>query len=274
MKLKLSNLIFYSILLIIAMIFLTPIFYSIVTSFKTENEIFSKVFTIFPRNATSRNYEYIFERGTQYLTYYKNSIIITLGGVILTTILSSIGGYAFARLPFKGRGTIIIFMLFIITFPLAVLLVPIYIMEYNLNILNTNLGLILPNVAALLPFTTFIMRGIFRSIPKELEDSAEIDGCSVFMTWLRIMLPLARNGIIITIIYSFYMIWGEYTLAVTLATEASAMPLSVALTLLRGEGWNYGVLGAVIVLASIPPIIIFLAFQKYLVTGLTSGAIK
>jgi len=197
-----------------------------------------------------------------------------LGGVILTTILSSIGGYAFARLPFKGRDTIIIFMLFIITFPLAVLLVPIYIMEYNLNILNTNLGLILPNVAALLPFTTFIMRGIFRSIPKELEDSAEIDGCSVFMTWLRVMLPLARNGIIITIIYSFYMIWGEYTLAVTLATQASAMPLSVALTLLRGEGWNYGVLGAVIVLASIPPIIIFLAFQKYLVSGLTSGAIK
>ena len=271
---KVTNIIVYSLLLVVAIVFLLPIFYSLLTSFKTEQEIFSKTFTFFPHNPSLINYDYVFERGVQYLTYYKNSLIITVVGVILTTVLSSVGGYAFARLPFKGRELILVFMLFIITFPLAVLLIPIYIMEFKLNILNTNIGLILPNVASLLPFATFIMRGMFRSIPKELEDSAEIDGCSVFMTWFRVMLPLARNGIIIIIVYSFYMIWGEYTLAVTLATQEQAMPLSVALTLLRGEGWNFGVLGAIIILSIIPPIAIFLAFQKYLSSGIIRGAIK
>lgn len=271
---KVSRLVFYSLLMIISVFFLVPIIYSLLTSFKTEQEIFSKLITLLPRNPTLASYKYIFQRGAVYINWFKNSTVITVVGVILTTILSSTAGYAFARLPFKGRELMMVFILFIITFPVAVLLIPIYIMSYELDILNTNLGLILPNVASLLPFTIFIMRGAFKLIPQEIEDSAEIDGCSVFMTWLKVMLPIANNGIIIVIIYSFYVIWGEYIFAVTLATQESAMPLSVALTLLKGEGWNYGVLGAAIILSIIPPIIIFLAFQKYLVSGIIKGAIK
>jgi len=262
------------ILLIIAVIMAIPVIYALVTSFKTEQEIIGSAPSFFPRKFTLQNYSYIFERKETYLRYYWNSIIITVFSVLLNTTLATMMGYAFARLPYKGRELILGFILFIITFPIAVLLIPIYIMEYELDMLNRHIGLILPNVTMILPFSVFIMRGIFKSIPLELEQSAEIDGAGVFATWWKIMLPIGKNAVAITIIYGFYNIWGEYILAKTLATEAKAMPLTVGLTLLKGEGWNYGILGAVIFLAILPPVLIFMFFQRQLVEGLTQGALK
>lgn len=273
-KRKYTNALLGFILLIISLSMAIPVLYAVVTSFKFENEIIGSSPTFFPRKFTLTNYQYIFDHKDVYLRYYYNSIIITIFSVLINTVLATMMGYAFARLAFKGRDTILGFILFIITFPLAVLLIPIYIMEYEAGLLNTHLGLILPNVTTILPFSVFIMRGIFKSIPIELEQSAEIDGASVFQTWWKVMLPIGINGVSITIIYGFYNIWGEYILAKTLATKASAMPLTVGLTLLKGEGWNYGILGAVIFLAILPPIIIFVIFQKQLVEGLTRGALK
>ncbi|OUM93671.1 MAG: hypothetical protein A9Z00_11570 [Thermobacillus sp. ZCTH02-B1] len=161
-----------------------------------------------------------------------------------------------------------------ITIPLAVFLVPIYLMEDAWGILNTNLGLILPNVAVVLPFAIFIMRANYIGIPKELEEAALIDGCGIFRTWWNIMLPLVKNGSVIVIIHAFYNIWGEYTLAKSLATKPDAMPLTVGLTLFKGEVWAFGMLSSVIVLSMLPPIIIFLIFQKQLIEGISQGAVK
>jgi len=269
-----SHIILAIILTIISLSMVLPIVYSIVTSFKFETEIIGSTPSFFPRKATLVNYKYVLERRTTYLRYYYNSISTTFFSVIINTLLSTMMGYAFARLPFRGRDLMLGFILFIIAFPLAVLLIPIYIMEYELGLINTRLGLILPYVTTILPFSVFIMRGIFRSIPIELEQSAEIDGANVFQTWWKIMLPIGINGLSITIIYGFYNIWGEYILSKTLATASHAMPLSVGLILLRGEGWSYGILGAVIFLAILPPVIIFIIFQKQLVEGLTRGALK
>lgn len=271
---SLSHVIIIALLICISLLSITPIVYAIVTSFKLEKDIIGPNPTFFPRRISFINYQYLFERRTVYLRYYYNSTVITVAGVLITTVLSTMGGYAFARLPYKGRDLIMGFILFIVTFPLAVLLIPIYIMEYETGLLNSNLGLILPNVTTVLPFSIFVMRGIFRSIPQELEQSAEIDGAGIFGTWWRIMLPIGLNGISIVIIFSFYNIWGEYILARTLATQTTAMPLTVGLTLLRGEGWSYGILGSVIFLALLPPVLIFMVFQKQLVEGITKGALK
>lgn len=271
---SLSHVIIIALLICISLLSITPIVYAIVTSFKLEKDIIGPNPTFFPRRISFINYQYLFERRTVYLRYYYNSTVITVVGVLITTVLSTMGGYAFARLPYKGRDLIMGFILFIVTFPLAVLLIPIYIMEYETGLLNSNLGLILPNVTTVLPFSIFVMRGIFRSIPQELEQSAEIDGAGIFGTWWRIMLPIGLNGISIVIIFSFYNIWGEYILARTLATQTTAMPLTVGLTLLRGEGWSYGILGSVIFLALLPPVLIFMVFQKQLVEGITKGALK
>lgn len=261
------------ILILVAVFFIIPILYCVFTSVKTTQEILQEV-TFFPHKLTAENFEYVFARGGKYLNYYWNSIVVTFVSVACTVVLASMAGYAFARLPYHGSNLLMTAILFVLTFPLAALLIPIYTMEYELGILNTHIGLILPNIMVILPFSIFIMRSTFLGLPAELEESAEIDGCSVFRSWLSIMLPLAKNGLIIIIVSGFYNVWGEYTLAKTLATKESAMPISVALTLLKGEDWNFGVLGAAITMSIIPPIAVFVAFQKQLVAGMVAGAVK
>jgi ABC-type glycerol-3-phosphate transport system permease component len=137
---KNPNLIIALVLLAIVIIIIIPLLYAIVTSFKLEKDIIGPNPSFFPHQISLDNYKYIFEHSELYLKYYLNSTIITVFSVLITIILSTMAGYAFARLPFKGRDTILGFILFIVTFPLAVLLVPIYIMEYKMGLLNTNLG--------------------------------------------------------------------------------------------------------------------------------------
>jgi len=260
-------------LLIISLMFILPIVFCIFTSFKTGAEILQEV-TFFPRNWTLENYEYVFLRGAKYINYYWNTIVITLSTVALTLILSALAGYAFARLPFKGSDQLLALVLFVLTFPLTAMLIPIYMMESKLGILNTHIGLILPNIICVLPFSIFITRGTFRGLPMELEDSAEIDGCGVVRTWWNIMLPLAKNALVIVLVSGFYNVWGEYTIAKTLATREDVMPISVALTLLKGEDWNYGVLASAISMSVLPPIVVFAIFQSQLVEGMVAGSVK
>jgi ABC-type glycerol-3-phosphate transport system permease component len=271
-KSTLSKGLIYLTLVAVAIFFVTPFIYTLVNSFKTEMELVQVPQTLFPKQFVMDNYSKIVTGN--FIDYFINSAVITFWGVIFVVILSSLAGYAFARLPFKGRDILLICLLLTITLPLAVFLIPIYMMENDMGILNTTLGLILPNVAVVLPFAIFIMRGTFVGIPKEMEESAEIDGCGVFQTWWTIMMPIAKNGLMIIIINSFYNIWGEYTLAKTLATTKASMPLTVGLTLFKGEVWALGTLASVIVLSMLPPIIIFVIFQKQMIQGITQGSIK
>ncbi|HNZ95268.1 MAG: L-arabinose transport system permease protein AraQ [Spirochaetes bacterium ADurb.Bin315] len=260
-------------LLFISLLFVLPIVFCVFTSFKESIEIIKEV-TFFPKKWSLVNYDYVFVRGAKYLKYYLNTIIITMSSVIVTLLLSALSGYSFAKLPFKGSNALLASILFVLAFPLAAILIPIYIMEYNLGLLNTYIGLILPNLLLILPFSIFIMRGTFINLSRELEDSAEIDGCSVVQTWWKIMLPLAQNALVIVFVSGFYSVWGEYTISKSLATKDSIMPISVALTLLKSEDWNYGVLAAAITMSIIPPITIFAIFQNRLVEGMVEGAIK
>ena len=260
-------------LLIISLVFLLPIVFCIFTSFKESTEIIRDI-TFFPRKWSGVNYEYIFARGAKYLQYYLNTIIITVCSVAITLVLSALAGYAFARLPFRGSRLILSLILFLLAFPLCAILIPIYMMEFEIGLLNTYLGIILPNLLCILPFSIFIMRGTFIDMSSELEDSAEIDGCNAPQAFLHIMLPLAQNALIIVLVSGFYNVWGEYTIAKTLASKDSIMPISVALTLLKSEDWNYGVLAAAITMSIIPPITIFAIFQDKLVEGMTAGSIK
>jgi ABC-type glycerol-3-phosphate transport system permease component len=262
----------YLLLIVVSVFIVTPFVYTFLDSFKTAQEIFQVPQSFLPKQFVLENYTKIVTGN--FLDYFMNSVIITIWGVLLVVILSALSGYAFARLPFKGRGILLVALLLIITMPLAIFLIPMYIMENNVGILNTKLGLILPNVAVVLPFAIFIMRGTFVGIPIELEESAVMDGCGIFRTWWNIMLPIAKNGLVIIIIHAFYNIWGEYTLAKTLSTDQASMPLTVGLTLFKGEVWAFGTLSSVIVLSMLPPIIIFILFQKQMVEGITQGSIK
>ncbi|GEP27927.1 carbohydrate ABC transporter permease [Cryobacterium levicorallinum] len=260
------------VLIALAVLFLAPLIYIFLNSFKAADEIFLVPQSILPLNWTLENYAAALSGG--FVGYFTNSVVITVGGVALTVILSSLAGYGFAKLPFRGVNFILLVIVATLTVPLVIFLVPMFLMENAVGLLDTNLGLILPNVAVSLPFAILIMRASFGAIPQEIEESAVMDGAGVMRRWWTIMLPMARNGMVLVVIMTTYSIWGEYTMAKTLAMDPGAMPLSVGLTLLKGEVWQYGVLAAVIVLAVLPPVVIFIIFQRHIVAGVAQGAVK
>lgn len=271
-KLRLSKLWIELTLLILSLAFLAPLIYILTNSFKPPAEIWKVPQNFLPLNWTLDNY--IGAMGGRFGNYFANSVIITIGGVLLVTITASLAGYGFARLPFRGRGILLTLIITTLTTPLVILLIPMFLLENSTGLLNTNLGLILPNVAVALPFAILVMRAAFMGIPKEIEESATMDGAGVFRQWWQIMLPMARNGLVLVVIMATYGIWGEFILAKTLATNPPAMPLTVGLTLLKSEVWQFGLMAAVVVLAMLPPILMFIIFQKYVVAGVTQGALK
>lgn len=268
----LSRLWLHVVLALLAVLFLAPLIYILLNSFKPTEEIFAVPQSILPVDWTLQHYVEV--AGSRVGQYFRNTAVITLCSVALVVLLSSLAGYGFAKLPFRGTNVVLLAIVGTLTVPLVILLVPMFLMENEVGLLNTNVGLILPNVAVALPFAILIMRATFIAIPDEIEEAATMDGAGVFVRWWRIMLPMARNGVVLVTIITSYNVWGEYTLAKTLAMNPSAMPLSVGLTLLKGEVWDYGLLAAVIVLATLPPIIIFIVFQRHIVAGIAQGAVK
>lgn len=259
-------------LTIAALLFLTPLIYIILNSFKAPHEIFSDPPSVLPRTWTIENYGQTFSG--LFGEYFMNSVVITVVGVIAVVALSALAGYGFAKLKFRGSGVLLTAIVGTLTVPVVILLTPIFLMENSFGLLNTRLGLILPNIAVCLPFAILVMQANFSDIPKEIEESAEIDGASRLRTFWTVMLPLTRNGLILVTVFTTYNIWGEYMFAKSLAMDPPAMPLTVGLTLLKGEVWQYGVLAAVITLAILPPTIIFMIFQRYIVRGVAQGAVK
>lgn len=262
----------YVLLVLCALFFLSPLVYIFLNSFKPAGEIFQVPQSVLPKHWTLENYTSLLRSGMG--DFFLTSVFITVFGVILVALLSSLAGYGFAKLPFPGANLVLMAIVAMLTIPLVIFLVPMFLMENATGLLNTRLGLLLPNVAVALPFAILIMRAAFMGIPKEVEESAIMDGASALKRWWLVMLPMARNGVVLVVIMTAYGIWGEYTMAKALAVDPSAMPLSVGLTLQKGEVWQYGTLAAVIVVAMLPPLIIFVVFQRHIVAGVAQGAVK
>lgn len=267
-----GRIVLYTVLALVSLLFLAPLAYIVINSFKPGGEIFQVPQSILPQTWTLENYAAVFS--SKFGDFFLTSTVITVFGVLIVAALSAMAGYGFAKFRFPGANLLLFAVIGTLTIPLVIFLVPMFLMENATGILNTRLGLLLPNVAVALPFAILIMRSQFIAIPDEVEESAVVDGAGVFRRWWSIMLPMARNGVVLVVILTAYEIWGEYTMAKALTIEPSAMPLSVGLTLLKGEVWQYGVLAAVIVIAVLPPVIIFLAFQKHIVAGVAQGSVK
>ncbi len=263
-------------LIFVAAIFLFPILWILLTSFKTNTEIYQVPITYLPHKFTVENYISMFKQLPYYTFYFRNSMVITASTVVLVLAFSTLAGYGFGRLEFKGSNLLFSFIMAILAIPYLVYLIPVYIMESKLNLLDTHLGLILPYVALNLPFGIFIMRGTFRTIPSELEDSARIDGCSAFQVFLKIMLPLSIQGVVTVAILTFVIVWGEFLFALTIMESSFMKTLPVGIVLLREEGmsWAYGSLSAAVVVSIVPVILFFIVLQKYFVRGMIEGSLK
>ncbi len=256
--------------------FLFPFYWILNTSFQGKNSLFTKDVNFFPRDFTLENYIPLFTHDElNIITALLNSLKVALVASLVCIILGSLGAYAFARLRFKGSK--IWFTLLLITemLPPISFLIPFFIFYSKLHLLNTWYGLVIGYVAWLLPIATWVLYGYFKTIPRDLEDSARIDGCSRVGALLRIVIPVSIPGLISAGIVVFMFSMGEFIFAVTTNTQGKARTLPVEITLFIGKfSLDYGAVSATAILALIVPVLLVLFLQKYLVEGLTKGAVK
>ncbi len=259
----------------ICIVFLFPVYWILISSIKSDSEIFQYPPTFFPLVPTLSSYidqifgEYSIFRGL------RNSLLIACTGCILSMGLAVPAAYGLARYRIKGKRFFILSFLVTQMLPVTLLLTPMFLIFQRMNLLNNYMSPILANSTTAIPFVVIILRSYFRGLPKELEDAALIDGCGSFRTFLQIMLPISRTGLITASSFSFLFCWNDLMYSLTFLSSQGSRPLTAGIynfITKYGIQWNY--IMAFSTLIVIPVILIFIFLQKYIVPGLTMGAIK
>ena len=266
-------------MVIIAVIFLIiwPFLYIFISSFKPLKEIMSRA-SFFPVNSTIKNYQTLLFARTpvrDFPRFLLNSFYVSVITALFTLVISSLSGYGIARNRQLRSGLVSKFLLFIYVFPTVVLLVPIYKLFTNLRLYDNMLGLVIVYTALVSPFCTWLLVSFFENIPKELEESAGIDGAGTFTTFTRIVIPLAAPGLVATGAYSFITAWGEYMFALILISSnlKKTGPLGLA-TFTAEQYIEWGPLLAGSILIMLPVFILFMPVSGYFIKGFTAGAVK
>jgi multiple sugar transport system permease protein len=251
-----------------------PIVWTVLTSLKTEGEIVSRDFHFLPTSLTFENYVTLWER-SGYPHLLLNSAIVTGMTVLMSLTIGTVAAYSISRYRFPGRSSLMIFYLVIRMFPFTLLLIPLFIMLRNLSLFDTHFGLALTYTTFLLPLCVWMLKGFFDGIPPDLEEASRVDGSTRLGGLIRIVLPLARQGIAATTVFIAIGAWNEYVWALLLTTANGARTWPVGLQLMVGEfQMPWGVLSASGIISIIPIIIGFAIVQRALVSGLMTGGVK
>ncbi len=250
-----------------------PFIYMVINSFKGQFEMLQKGVFQLPSSWYPNNYIEILEKG--FFHYVLNSIIVLTVSLSILLFITACAAYPLSRMKFKLRVPIYSFIIAVMSVPIHVTLIPIFKMSTRLNLYDTLWGLIGPNVAFGIPVSCFILTTFMMTIPKELEESAEIDGCGKFTNFFKIILPLSKPGLSTLAIYNGVSIWNEFSFANTLTQSKKIKTLPLAISAFQGEHtMNIPVIMAVLVLIVLPMIILFIVFQDKLTKGMMAGAIK
>ncbi|HEY7570486.1 MAG TPA: carbohydrate ABC transporter permease [Nitrososphaeraceae archaeon] len=264
----------YALIAILLFLTIAPLVWVFSTSFKQNEESISFPPKFLPENATLDNYKFVLT-DPGLLHSLMNSFIVSIGSTVLSVTVSALGGYAFARFEFKAKNLIMSVILGLFMIPVVINIIPLYTMLSAAGMLNSSLALILTFQILIIPLNILLLKNYFETIPKDLEESALIDGCSRLGVLRRITMPLSMPGFAIAAVLAFRFSWNEFILPIVLANKPDSMVFQVALyqfiSLYRIE-WGY--LTAGITLAIIPVLILMLAFQKQMIRGLTLGAIR
>ena len=253
---------------------IAPFFWMISTSLKSPAEVALRDPTIIPRTLEFSNYSNVFSRG-HFDRYFLNSIIVSTVTTVLSVVVATLAGYAFARYRLFGGKALLFGILATQMFPAILLAIPLYILLRQLSLLNSLAGLILVYTTFALPFCVWMLRNYFMSVPTELDDAARVDGASRLQALFGVILPVAIPGIIATSIFAFILSWNEFLFANTFISSSNKRTLSIGLQSLIGEfTTDWGLLMAGAVITTIPIVIVFFAVQRYLTQGLAAGAVK
>jgi multiple sugar transport system permease protein len=256
------------VLLTLLLIVIFPFYWMTITSFKSEDQMRSLVSMFWPSPVVDENYRQLLGK-TDFVAWFKNSIIVAFTSTFLATAIGTIGAYALARLRFLGRAFMASAVLITYLVPPSILFIPLYAQIRNLGLADSLTGLIVAYPSFTVPFVTWLLMGYFESIPEELEESAMIDGATRFGAFYRIVLPLAAA------LYAFTQAWNEFLYALVFITDVKLRTLPVGLSsFITGDVYGWGYLMAGAVLTTLPVIAAYIYLQKYMVEGLTAGSVK
>lgn len=254
-------------------VMLFPIAIMVLNAFKTTPEIFSTPFAL-PDFTNLSNFAAI-ATTTNFVRYLFNSFLVTGTSILLILVLGTMAAYAIARYAFKGSGYVLLFFIAGLTVPLKLAIIPLFILMRDLNLLDTQFSLICVYTAMGLPTTVFIMTGFLRTLPRDLEDAARMDGASELKIMWSVMLPLARPAMVIAAIQNLVPIWNDFFFPLVFIQTDSLKTLPQGLTTFMGEyTTNWGVLFAGLTLAAAPITLVYIALSRQFINGMTSGAVK
>ncbi len=264
---------FYLFLTFFIMFCLLPIIWLLITSLKPELEI-ANIPPLLPRNMVFDHYPAVFH-GRPFLKYLLNSFAVSGATTIFCLIVGSFAAYALAKLNFRGKKFVLALVLMVSMFPQIAIVSPLYKIINTFGIRDTWISLIFPYTTFAMPLTIYVLNNFFKEIPDELGRSARIDGCSPFQAFFKIILPLALPGMVTTGILVFIQAWNEFLFALTFTATERARTVPVGIALFPGlKDIPWGDIAAASIIVTVPIIILILIFQKQIVSGLTSGAVK
>ena len=261
--------------LIVMVIFaLFPAYFVLQAAFRPGQSLYTLTLSLWPDHPTWDNFTYIFTQ-LPFPTWLRNSLGVGIGTMLAGLAGSATGAYALARFRFAGKRITLILLLAIQAFPTVLALVPIYLILKTIGLIGSPFGLMLAYVASALVFSTWNLKGYFDTIPRELDEAALIDGCTVTQAFIRIILPLSLPALAVTALLMFLTAWNEWVFAQTLLINEDSFTVPVGLWGLQNDyrvPWGYFAAASIVV--SIPVMVLFLALQRYLRAGLTIGSVK
>lgn len=264
------------ILSLILLFLLFPIYWMIITAFKTNMEAYLYPPSFFPKHPVWDGFVNLVTKNNQFFVYYFNNFYVSFASAFICCIVAIFSGYSLARFHTKWNKAFMALLLSSQMFPIVSRMISLYSMMSRLGIINTRYGLILAVSAAQIPFCSLLLASFFMNVPHEIEEAAEIDGASRNTILFKLITPLVTPGILAIGIYAFLMTWDDYLHAATLIQSDSLRTLSVGITLrYLGElSYDWSLINCISVVGTLPMVLIFFFFQKYMVKGLVAGAVK
>ena len=253
---------------------LFPLYWMLVTSVTPYSAMFSALPTLIPPSVTIEHYIDLF-KNTAFLTFTRNSLIVSTISMLVSVVTSTLAAYAITRLKLRGRHVLATLVMATYLLPQSMLFIPMYILVSSLKLANTLPGLMLTYPTFLVPYGTWMLMSYFKTIPREIEEAALIDGCSRWQTLWRIIAPLAAPGISVVAIFSFTLAWDEFLYALVLTTSPSVQTLPVGIAgFIVGDIFLWGRIMCASVLTAMPMVALYTVVQRWVVYGMTAGSVK
>ena len=251
-----------------------PFYWMVNTSFKTSAQVQSLEPYYYPSPVTLSNYGELL-RGTNFPLWIRNSATVALGATLVTVVVSCLAGYSLTRIRYPGRRMLATTVLIVYLVPPTLLFIPLYTILRGLGLANTLWALLVVYPTFTVPFCTWLLMGFFRSIPPDLEDAAMVDGANRLEAFRRVILPLAAPGVLAAGLFAFTLAWNEFLYALVFINDTELKTIPVGLNdLMFGDIFRWGQLMAASVLTTVPVVVLYTYLQRYMVEGLTAGAVK